>query len=675
MTNEILVGTLAPILSRVRTSTCCVKRPQGIRRVRQALSGDMLAHHVNGGPAYGVYPMEPGSSSTRVAVLDLDSHKGETAWPDMQAAALTVMAALEVRDLRPIPFRSSGGAGIHIYLLWSEPQAARNVRAVVRAALSDAGYSDGVAGVAAKQIEVFPKQDSVPADGFGNMFVLPLAGASVPLDTFELDDMPKDYAASMDWPVSRSVPVTKREPVTLPALSDVPVELEQLCTALDAIPNADGDELDYDAWRDVIFGIHHATRGSDDGLALAHTFSAKSTKYDPTFLDARVWPHIGKTSDATRAPVTARTILKLAREYGWQEPIADEFDVVPAEEQERVNSFELVLRRAGENIRPDLVKGVIPDAALGIIYGASGAGKSFVAIDLGFHLALGRDWRGRKVKQRSVFYVAAEGALGVRRRAKAYALHHGVEVTAPFYTRERAVNLHAKNGWVAAAKDINELAAGEPGVVIIDTLSRSIPGVEENSAKDMSQVVENCSALGRATGCTVIVIAHAGKDADKGVRGSSALRAAADFELSVTRYLETPWRCIKLTKAKDDVDGTEFGFTLTSVEVGADEDGETVYSAVAVPSDERPAPTTKRPRSKDAARAVDAYFELVQFEDDGWVDVERIIDCVLRDYPNVEKSARSNIKRWINGANKLAGFDPNGGKVRYSDSSNASDDD
>ncbi|MCW3678895.1 hypothetical protein, partial [Burkholderia cenocepacia] len=62
-------------------------------------------------------------------------------------------------------------------------------------------------------------------------------------------------------------------------------------------------------------------------LALAHEFSARSSKYEPRFLDERVWPHIGKTGVDERAPITGRTVLHLARAHGWQEPIEDDFEV------------------------------------------------------------------------------------------------------------------------------------------------------------------------------------------------------------------------------------------------------------------------------------------------------------------------------------------------------------
>ncbi|WP_186266894.1 phage/plasmid primase, P4 family [Burkholderia gladioli] len=324
MSDPRLVAALEPIVSRVRTSTCCVKRPGAHpQRVDQPLNEQRLAHHVNGGPAYGVYPMQAGADTTLVALLDLDSHKGETPWHDMQDVALGVMAALERAGLRPIPFRSSGGSGMHLYLLWDAPQDAYSVRCALRAALATCALADGTRGVAAGQVEVFPKQNSVPSDGFGNMFVLPLAGKSVPLDAFELDDMPKEYALTMDWPVSAAVPLVEREQIVVPATGDTPVELSVLKSALDMIPNSGAHNLDYDSWRNVLFGIHHTTRGSDAGLALAHDFSARSHMYDPAKTE-RDWGYAGKSQ---ASPITFGTIRRMAREHGWIEPIEDDFEV------------------------------------------------------------------------------------------------------------------------------------------------------------------------------------------------------------------------------------------------------------------------------------------------------------------------------------------------------------
>jgi len=104
------------------------------------------------------------------------------------------------------------------------------------------------------------------------------------------------------------------------------VELDVLRSALAAIPNEDTEELDYDAWRNVVFAIHQATGGSDEGLALAHEFSSRSGKHDGAFLDERVWPYIREREGG----VTGRTILAMARERGWQEDISALFEPIVA---------------------------------------------------------------------------------------------------------------------------------------------------------------------------------------------------------------------------------------------------------------------------------------------------------------------------------------------------------
>ncbi|MDW9226807.1 primase C terminal 2 family protein [Burkholderia cepacia] len=333
-THSDLAAALAPIVSRVRTSTCCVKRPgKHPERIEQALTADRLEHHVNGGPAYGVYPMQPGSDVTLVGLLDLDSHKGETPWHEMQDTAVSILTAASAVGLQGIPFRSSGGAGIHIYFLWDAPQDAYSVRQALRRVLGACGLQDGTKGVAAGQVESFPKQSSVPHDGYGNMFVLPLAGKSVPLDSFELDDMPKSYITEMDWPTSAPVPRAERE-IVMPPAAAAPAELGVLKSALDAIPNSGEHELDYDNWRNVLFGVHHASHGSDDGLALVHEFSARSSKYDAAKTD-RDWGYAGKNQGT---PITIGTIKAMAAAHGWQDPARvpseDDFEALPADEQE-----------------------------------------------------------------------------------------------------------------------------------------------------------------------------------------------------------------------------------------------------------------------------------------------------------------------------------------------------
>ncbi|SDH23552.1 TOTE conflict system archaeo-eukaryotic primase domain-containing protein [Propionivibrio dicarboxylicus] len=172
------VAALMPLAERMNRSHCWIKTAEGPRRINEPFTEFMLAEHVAGRKAYGLCPIAPGESTCRVALLDFDAHQGETEWGVMLDTARTVAFALEQEGYTPILFRSSGGSGVHLYLLWDEPQDAYSVRQMLVGMLAALGFKSGTGGVANKQIEVFPKQDEVPADGFGSMWILPGAGKS-----------------------------------------------------------------------------------------------------------------------------------------------------------------------------------------------------------------------------------------------------------------------------------------------------------------------------------------------------------------------------------------------------------------------------------------------------------------------------------------------------------------
>ncbi|WP_196493175.1 phage/plasmid primase, P4 family [Burkholderia stagnalis] len=322
------VDALSPILTRARRDVHGARGASGNQCRKAPLTDALLREHVAGGTRRGVYFGQPGSPYVQLALFDLDSHKGKTPWPDMQAAALAIITEAEARGLRPIPFRSSGGAGIHVYVLWDAPQDARSVRTLMRAALDDAGFEDGTGGVAARQVEVFPKQDM--CSEFGHMVLLPLGGQSVPLDPFELDDMPREWVLSMEWPASRPVPAAApetREAIATPA---APVEYAHVASMVDAIPNGGVDELPYEGGPDgrdylsLIIAIHRACHGSEDGRVLAHRLAARSTKYSAADVDKRY----DSVTDRNGG-ITVKTLEAAARHFsGWEAPREDDFEVL-----------------------------------------------------------------------------------------------------------------------------------------------------------------------------------------------------------------------------------------------------------------------------------------------------------------------------------------------------------
>jgi hypothetical protein len=226
-----------------------------------------------------------------------------------------------------------------------------------------------------------------------------------------------------------------------------------------------------------------------------------------------------------------------------------------------------------------IIKGVLPKAELGMVYGESGSGKSFFVFDAAASVARGVPWRGRKVQKQRVIYICAEGAGGFRKRVKAYRRHHGVNDKDAVMILECAPNL--LNDPKALIAAINKL--GKFGLVVLDTFARTTPGADENSAKDMGKALDHCKAIHEATGALVLLVHHSGKDATKGARGWSGIKAACDFEIEITRVDDN--RCAMVTKSKDGEDGAKFWFRLNKVHLGEDSDGEAITSCVVVEAD------------------------------------------------------------------------------------------
>lgn len=226
---------------------------------------------------------------------------------------------------------------------------------------------------------------------------------------------------------------------------------------------------------------------------------------------------------------------------------------------------------------PYLIHGVLPEADLAVVYGDSGSGKTFSTLDMIVHLALGLPWRGLKTRAVPTVYICAEGAGGFRKRLKAQMQQHGLRELPEIGVIGDAPNFME----VKDVKDIilsaNAYHSG-PGLVVVDTAAQVLPGANENSGEDMGKVLAHCRQIRKHTGKMVLLVMHTGKDASRGARGWSGMRAAADVELEVSR--EGNDRLLSVTKLKDGDDGRAFPFKLNTVAVGWGEDGEEISSCV-----------------------------------------------------------------------------------------------
>src|SRR5688572_23683074 len=67
-----------------------------------------------------------------------------------------------------------------------------------------------------------------------------------------------------------------------------------------------------------------------------------------------------------------------------------------------------------------LIKDLFRAQSQVVLYGPSGHGKSFVALDMALSIATGRSWFGRQAKQGPVVYVVSEGGRGTHNRVVAW---------------------------------------------------------------------------------------------------------------------------------------------------------------------------------------------------------------------------------------------------------------
>ena len=293
----------------------------------------------------------------------------------------------------------------------------------------------------------------------------------------------------------------------------------------------------------------------------------------------------------------------------------DEMEALPPL-QEMVSTnpgrFHVVLPEEFVKSKPEawILKGILPKAELAVVFGASGSGKSFLVLDWCAAIVRGELWRDRKTKKSSVVYVCAEGSSGFKKRMRAYVKVRGgrmQDMPAVVADAPNLLNQEDVADLIAALK-----AHGPVDMVVIDTLSATTPGGNENEGKDVGRALGHCKAIHKATGALVLLVHHSGKDATKGARGWSGLRAAADTEVEISRVGDM--RVATLTKGKDVEDGLQWGFKLQQEVLGLDEDGDDITSCVVIDVPFEMLPTKAKPpkggKGKETTKALVAQANL-----------------------------------------------------------------
>lgn len=204
-----------------------------------------------------------------------------------------------------------------------------------------------------------------------------------------------------------------------------------------------------------------------------------------------------------------------------------------------------------------LVPGILPARGTGMLYGESGSYKSFVALDIALCLAYGisGQWGAPPVKNDVLFFVGEAPVGTAKKRWPAWMEWQNIKNREDhrFVIKGNVPVFTDGEAWENVKADLEELQVN-PSLIVIDTLSRLMTGMDENATKDASLVVSFLEDLSRFYNCFVLIVHHTGKDQTKGARGSSVYHANMDTVISTK--LRQNGTELKVRKHKDaDVSG------------------------------------------------------------------------------------------------------------------------
>ena len=258
----------------------------------------------------------------------------------------------------------------------------------------------------------------------------------------------------------------------------------------------------------------------------------------------------------------------------------------------------------------ELIEGLLVMGSLTVTYGDSNSGKTFWALAMAAHIAMGRDFCGRKVDPGLVIYLASEAPGSIRSRMQAMKRYYDhdlsdlVMVPLPmnFYEGDEDAN-----DVVDLVQAVSELKGKPVRLIVGDTLARMSAGANENSGEDMGPVMARFDRVAQATKAALHIIHHNGKDQAKGARGWSGIRAHIDTEIEVAE--KDGIRSASVTKQRElPGKGEAIYFRLEVIEMGTTKFGKPATTCVAV-HDEAPTATEAKPTKDSEFVAFRKRFE------------------------------------------------------------------
>lgn len=198
-------------------------------------------------------------------------------------------------------------------------------------------------------------------------------------------------------------------------------------------------------------------------------------------------------------------------------------------EKSAISSVEQLPSIWSMEVKPQgwLVDGLVPSEAVTLLTGASGIGKSMVALAMGGSVVWGATFLGRKCLQRPVLFLDRENP------------HSVVRDRIDLFTIKHHTDLHYWGMWLSneppdpGGSVVQSFAMMKP-LIVLDSLV-AFHGGSEQDATETRSFMHRLRRLA-AAGASVVVLHHTGKgETTKDYRGSSDIAAAVDAAFVVER--------------------------------------------------------------------------------------------------------------------------------------------
>lgn len=226
------------------------------------------------------------------------------------------------------------------------------------------------------------------------------------------------------------------------------------------------------------------------------------------------------------------------------------------------------------------------------------AGKTLVSQTLAMHIAAGFDLGSIQIyERRPVLYFALESQIAIKKRLLAWRKAHDPEntiltdATFPFYVSEMPMNLLEKASRqelaariAAADKWFQKEGAAPLGAIVIDTLTKAMPGGDQNSVEDTSAVFDVIQEIRQLGVKSPVVFIHHNKKDGGSPRGSGNIQAEPDTLLTLTKNADTAQLHLKVYMARSIEDDHDFIFDIKSVNLGKTSQGFDIDAPILTPA-------------------------------------------------------------------------------------------